>query len=67
MKRFERVEKARALLLTYVKTAKIYYGRTFTVYNIHCVIHIFDDALFLRSSLQDFSALKNYLQLLKID
>ena len=54
MKRFERVEKARALLLTYVKTAKICYGRTFTVHNIPCVIHICNNALFFRSSLQDF-------------
>ena len=55
-------------MLTYfVNHAAIHYGPTFTVYNIHSLIHIADDAELFNATLDEISSFPfdNYMQTLK--
>ena len=58
---------AKNLLSYFVAKAKRIYGDSFTVYNIHNLLHLADDCQNLHSSLNDISAFKfeNYLQVIK--
>ena len=58
---------AKNLLSYFVAKAKRIYGDSFTVYNIHNLLHLADDCQNLHSLLNDISAFKfeNYLQVIK--
>ena len=55
------------MLSYFVAKSKRIYGESFTVYNIHNLLHLADDCQNLHSSLNDISAFKfeNYLQVIK--
>lgn len=59
------LDYARDLMLHFVHTVKDVYGETFTVYNVHALTHIADDAK--NESLSKISAFpfENHLQILK--
>lgn len=59
------LDYARDLMLHFVHTAKDVYGKTFTIYNVHALTHIADDAK--NEYLRKTSAfpLENHLQILK--
>lgn len=58
---------ARDLAMYFVKKCKRIYGRTFTVYNVHSLIHLPDDVEYFQCPLDDVSSFpfENYLQTLK--
>ena len=58
---------AKNLLSYFVAQAKRIYGDSFTVYNIHNLLHLADDCQNLHSSLNDIGAFKfeNYLRVIK--
>ncbi len=58
---------ARELLHHFVATSEEYFGATFTVYNVHSLLHIADDAEKFDCSLNDLSAFpfENVLQSVK--
>ena len=58
---------AKNLLSYFVAKAKRIYGDSFTVYNIHNLLHLADDCQNLHSPLNDISAFKfeNYLQVIQ--
>ena len=61
------VPYARQLLSYFVDNCKEYYGKTFTVYNVHNLLHLADDVETFQSSLNEISAFKfeNHLQSIK--
>ena len=65
--RNEYIDFAKNLLSYFVAKAKRIYGDSFTVYNIHNLLHLADDCQNLHSSLNDISAFKfeNYLRVIK--
>lgn len=58
---------SRQLLKYFVDKCQDYYGKTFTVYNVHSLLHLPDDAEHFQSSLNDISSFKfeNHLQYIK--
>ena len=58
---------AQELLKTFVSSAPKIYGPTFTVYNVHSLLHLHEDVEHFRCSLNEISAFpfENYLQTLK--
>ena len=58
---------AKQLLLYFVNKSQEFYGDTFTVYNVHNLIHLPDDVEFFKCSLNDVSAFQfeNHLQTIK--
>ena len=65
--RNEYIDFAKNLLSYFVAKAKRIYGDSFTVYNIHNLLHLAEDCQNLHSSLNEISAFKfeNYLQVIK--
>ena len=65
--RNEYMDFAKNLLSYFVAKAKRIYGDSFTVYNIHNLLHLAEHCQNLHSSLSEISALKfeNYLQVIK--
>ena len=65
--RNEYMDFAKNLLSYFVATAKRIHRDSFTVYNIHNLLHLADDCQNLHSSLNDISAFKfeSYLQVIK--
>ena len=63
----EYMDFAKNLLSYFVAKGKRIYGDSFTVYNIHNLLHLAHDCQNLHSSLNDISAFKfeNYLQVIK--
>ena len=61
------VDYSRHLLQWFVDNAKRVYGRTFTVYNVHSIVHLPDDVINYSCSLNELSAFKfeNHMQKLK--
>ena len=61
------LQYARQLLEFFVDNASRFYGDTFTVYNVHNLIHLADDAQKMNCSLDDVSCFKfeNFLHFLK--
>ena len=61
------ISYARDLLCWFVNNAKVIYGESFNVYNVHSLIHIADDVEHFKTSLNSFSAFKfeNFMQVLK--
>lgn len=58
---------AKELLECFVGNCPDIYGNTFTVYNVHNLIHLHEDITFFQCSLNDISAFKyeNHLQMVK--
>lgn len=58
---------AEKLLIYFVNQAPKFYGPTFVVYNVHCLIHLTDDSRFFDLDLDKISCFpfENYLQTLK--
>ena len=65
--RNEYMDFAKNLLSYFVAKPKRIYGESFTVYNIHNLLHLAEDCRNLHSSLNEISAFKfeNYLQVIK--
>ena len=63
-KRNEYINFAKNMLSYFAAKAKRIYGDSFTVYNIHNLLHLADDFQNLHSTLNDISAFKfeNYLK-----
>ena len=63
----ELLEYSKELLSWFVKNAAHFYGPSFTVYNVHNLIHLHDDVNYHKMSLFDMSAFafENYMQTLK--
>ena len=61
------LEYANELLVCFVQNCLNIYGDTFTVFNVHGLIHLHEDVNFFKCSLNDISAFQfeNYLQTLK--
>ena len=61
------LEYAQELLLYFFMQCKIIFCDTFTVYNVHSLVHLPDDVTFFKCSLNELSAFpfENYLQILK--
>lgn len=61
------LDYAGKLLTYFVNQAPKYYGLTFVVYNVHCLIHLADDSRFFNLDLDKISCFpfENYLQSLK--
>ena len=61
------IEYARSLLRYNVSKAELIYGRTFTTYNVHNLVHLTDDVLNHNVGLHDISAFpfENYMQVIK--
>ena len=66
-RRAEYTSYARDLLEYFVKKCKQYYGSTFTVYNVHNLLHLHEDVLFHQLSLNEISGFQfeNYLHDIK--
>lgn len=58
---------ARQLMQFFVKNCKAVYGETFTVYNVHGLLHLHEDVSFFQCSLNEISCFQfeNFLQKLK--
>eukprot|EP00111_Clytia_hemisphaerica_P014372 TCONS_00042316-protein len=65
--RNENLENARKLLTYFVKKSRYLYGTTFTVYNVHNLVHICDDVEYHNCSLDSISSFpfENHLQFFK--
>ncbi|KAL0150376.1 hypothetical protein M9458_054193, partial [Cirrhinus mrigala] len=65
--REEHLDYVRELLMYYVRKCEDIYGNTFTVYNVHSLLHLPDDVEHFRCSLNGISGFpfENYLQTLK--
>lgn len=61
------LEYAKELLEFFVGNWQDIYGKTFSVYNVHSLIHLHEDVRFFQCSLNDISAFKyeNHLQTVK--
>ena len=61
------LDYARNLIKFFVENSAEYYGNTFCVYNIHSLLHLFDDVKRFKCSLNDISAFpfENHLQSIK--
>ena len=61
------IQYARSLLHYYVSKAESIYGRTFTTYNVHNLVHLTDDILNHGVGLHEISAFpfENYMQVIK--
>lgn len=66
-KRTEYINYSRELLKTFVYRSRVVYGETFTVYNVHNLIHLPDDVEHSNCSLNEISSFpfENYLHQLK--
>ena len=66
-KRNMHLDYARGLLVYFVQNSKIFYGNTFTVYNVYNFLHICDDVKNFNCSLNDILCFpfENHLQRLK--
>lgn len=67
MKRNAYLEYACDLLKYFVSNCKTVYGPTFTVHNVHCLLHLHEDVTHFKSSLNDISCFpfENYMHQLK--
>ena len=65
--RTERLTYAKELLFYFVVNAADLYGETFTIYNVHNLIHLSDDVTHFHTSLDSISCFpfENHLQVLK--
>ena len=65
--RNEFLDYAKDLLKYFVSKCADFYGSTFTVYNVHSLIHLWEDSQNFNTSLDDFSSFpfENYLQVVK--
>ena len=61
------IDYAGRLLHHFVENCASLYGETFTVYNVHSLLHLVDDVKYFRTSLNQLNAFpyENYLQSLK--
>lgn len=61
------LDYAKGLINSFVAKCPCLYGPTFTVYNVHCLLHLYEDVEFFGCSLNEISAFpfENYLQTLK--
>ena len=61
------LDYARKLLEFFVKNCQHMYGDTFTVYNVHSLLHLADDVRYFNCSLNEISCFpfENYMQQLK--
>lgn len=66
-KRNSYLEFAQELLHYFVENAKLVYGETFTVYNVHSLKHLPEDVRYFNCSVNDISCFpfENYMQQLK--
>jgi len=66
-KRERLLDYAGQLIRHFVVSCERLYGSDFVVYNIHSLLHIFDDAVFFKCSLDQISSFpfENYLQTVK--
>ncbi|XP_076660021.1 uncharacterized protein LOC143363293 [Halictus rubicundus] len=57
------LNKAREMLIQFVNDSSVLYGREFSVYNVHNLVHITDDVQNLKYSLEELSCFpfENYL------
>ena len=58
---------AKQLLIWFVQNSEVVYGEIFNVYNVHSLIHLADDVLYFKSSLNELSAFKfeNFIPTIK--
>ena len=63
----ETITYVRSLIVWFVDSAPHFYGETFNVYNVHALVHLVDDVIYFKSSLNEISAFKfeNYMQTIK--
>ena len=61
------LDYAQGLMVYFVRQSKHIYSDTFVVYNVHNLIHLCEDVISFKCSLNDVSAFQyeNYLQILK--
>ena len=58
---------AKQLLIWFVQNSEVVYGETFNVYNVNSLIHLADDVLYFKASLDEISAFKfeHFMQTVK--